>query len=192
MSAPSLSFVDPEFWQLSLADRMALFAQLRETGRFVPGRTDNPMTGEPDDFYALLRYDEVVEVSRRPLDFCSGRGSTSIADMPAEALEFFGSFIQMDDPRHARQRGIVGRSFTPKQLAGVLDSVESIGTEVIDDMCEQGEVDLVTALSQPFPLLIICDMMGIPRSEFDTVLRATNVILGGGDPEMMGLLPGVV
>ena len=41
-------------------------------------------------------------------------------------------------------------------------------------------------LSQPFPLLVICDMMGIPRSEFDTVLRATNVILGGGDPEFVG------
>ena len=77
----------------------------------------------------------------------------------------------MDDPRHARQRGIVARSFTPRQLQGVLDSVETICTEVIDDMCEQGEVDLVEAISQPFPLLVICDMMGIPRSEFDTVLR---------------------
>jgi cytochrome P450 len=34
-------------------------------------------------------------------------------------------------------------------------------------------------------LLVICDMMGIPRSEFDTVLRATNVILGAGDPETL-------
>jgi cytochrome P450 len=68
----------------------------------------------------------------------------------------------------------------------VLDSVETICTEVIDGMCEQGEVDLVPALSQPFPLLVICDMMGIPRSEFGTVLDATNVILGAGDPEMLG------
>ena len=121
MSTLSPSFVDPDFWQLPLADRMALFAELRETGPFVAARTDNPMTGEPDDFYAVLRYDEVVEISRRPLDFCSGRGSTSIADMPAEALEFFGSFIQMDDPRHARQRGIVGRSFTPQVSRGTVD-----------------------------------------------------------------------
>jgi cytochrome P450 len=41
-------------------------------------------------------------------------------------------------------------------------------------------------MSQPFPLLIICDMMCIPRSEFQTVLEATNIILGGGDPDMMG------
>ena len=74
----------------------------------------------------------------------------------------------------------------PRQLQGVLDSVETICTEVIDDMCEQGEVDLVEAISQPFPLLVICDMMGIPRSEFDTVLDATNVILGAGDPDMLG------
>ena len=191
MDAP-LTITDPAFWHLPLAERMALFAELRETGPVVRARTENPMQGAPDDFFAVTRYDEVVEISRRPLDFCSGRGSTSIADMPAEALEFFGSFIAMDDPRHARQRGIVGRSFTPRQLAGVLDSVETICTEVLDGMCEQGEVDLVEAVSQPFPLLIICDMMGIPRSEFKTVLDATNVILGGGDPELMGIAPGEV
>ena len=106
--------------------------------------------------------------------------------MPVEALEFFGSFINMDNPRHARQRAIVGRSFAPREIQGVMDSVSTICTEVIDDFCEDGEVDLVKVLSQPFPLLVICDMMGIPRSEFDTVLRATNIILGAGDPEFMG------
>src|SRR5204863_6497732 len=142
--------------------------------------------GGIERFYAVTRFDEVVEISKRPQDFCSGKGEPSIPDMPEEALEFFGSFINMDDPRHARQRGIVSRSFTPRQLASVLDSVETICAEVIDGMCEQGEVDLVEALSQPFPLLVICDMMGIPRSEFDTVLDATNVTLGAGDPEMLG------
>jgi cytochrome P450 len=109
-----------------------------------------------------------------------------VADLPADAMEFFGSFIVMDDPRHARQRGIVARSFTPRQLQRVLDSVERICAEVIDGFCDRGEADLVEVLSQPFPLLVICDMMGIPRSEFDTVLRATNVILGAGDPEVTG------
>ncbi len=181
-----LNLGDAAFWRRSLADRMADFAVLREEGPFTRASTFNPLTGEADEFFAVTRYDEVVEISRHPLDFCSGQGSISIADMPPSAMEFFGSFITMDDPRHARQRGIVARSFTPRALQGVLDSVETICTEVIDDMCEQGEVDLVEAISQPFPLLVICDMMGIPRSEFKTVLDATNVILGAGDPDMMG------
>ena len=178
--------VEPEFWRLPLAERMLEFAELREQGPFLEVRAMNPLTETEERFFALSRYADVVEVSRRPQDFCSGRGAVSIADMPPEFLEFFGSFINMDDPRHARQRGIVARSFTPRKLQGVLDSVESICTEVIDGFCEQGEADLVQVLSQPFPLLIICDMMGIPRSEFDTVLRATNVILGAGDPDTLG------
>src|SRR5687768_15463380 len=178
--------VDTELWKQPLQNRMDVFARLREEGPFHVAEFENPMTMSTERFHAVTRYDEVVEISRRPLDFCSGKGAVSIPDMPVEALDFFGSFINMDDPRHARQRGIVARSFTPRQLQGVLDSVETICAEVIDDMCEKGEVDLVQALSQPFPLLVICDMMGIPRSEFDTVLRATNVILGAGDPEFMG------
>ncbi|MEI7593611.1 MAG: cytochrome P450 [Actinomycetes bacterium] len=177
---------DPMFWRRPMADRLADFAQLRETQPFVRVGFDDPLTGEPDEFFAVTRYADVVEVSKRPQTFCSGKGSISIGDMPTDALEFFGSFITMDDPRHARQRGIVGRSFTPRRLQSVLDSVERICTEVIDDMCELGEVDLVSTISIPFPLLVICDMMGIPRSEFQTVLDATNVILGAGDPDMLG------
>jgi len=185
--AQALELTDPAFWQLPLADRMASFAEWREEGPFRRSLLRTMFRpDEPYEFFAVTRYAEVLEISRRPLDFCSGRGSTSIPDMPAEALEYFGSFIAMDDPRHARQRGIVSRSFTPRQLKSVLDSVETICTEVIDEFCEDGEVDLVPVLSQPFPLLIICDMMGIPRSEFSTVLQATNAILGAGDPDTLG------
>jgi len=182
----ALDIGDPNFWRRPLADRMADFAVIREAQPFTRVEFADPLAGITDHFHTVTRYADIVEVSKRPHTFCSGKGSISIGDMPAEALEFFGSFITMDDPRHARQRGIVGRSFTPRRLQSVLDSVERICTEVIDDMCEQGEVDLVSAISVPFPLLVICDMMGIPRSEFGTVLDATNVILGAGDPEMLG------
>jgi cytochrome P450 len=185
MSPELVPFIQPEFWQLPLADRMAAFAELREEAPFIRTTVQDPVFDQNLEFYAATRYADVIEISKRPQDFCSGQGSTSIFDMPADVMEFFGSFIAMDNPRHARQRGIVGRSFAPRELQAVLDSVETVCAEVIDDMCEKGEADLVEAISRPFPLLIICDMMGIPRSEFDTVLDATNVILGAGDPEML-------
>ena len=165
---------------------MAEFVAAREAGPFVASSFENLLTGETEQFTAVIRHAELCEISRRARDFCSGKGATALPDLPTEMLDFFGGFINMDDPRHARQRGIVARSFTPKALQNVLDSVETICTEVIDGFCERGEVDLVEVLSQPFPLLVICDMMGIPRSEFKTVLDATNIILSGGDPEFMG------
>ena len=164
---------------------MAEFAEIRELGAFLPVEVDNFLTDEAETFYAIPRFDEVVAVSKHPDDFCWSRGATSIFDLPTEMLEYFTGFINMDNPRHAHQRRIVAKTFTPTELAGVIDSVEQICTEVIDGFCERGEVDLVEVLSQPFPLMIICDMMGVPRSELGTVLDATNVILGGGDPEFV-------
>jgi len=185
MTADPARIIDPTFWHQSLESRMAEFAEIRELGAFLPVTVDNPLIGAPETFYAMTRLDEVVAVSKHPDDFCSSRGATSIFDLPTEMLEFFTGFINMDNPRHAHQRRIVAKTFTPTELAGVIDSVEQICTEVIDGFCEQGEVDLVHVLSQPFPLMIICDMMGVPRSELGTVLDATNIILGGGDPEFV-------
>lgn len=175
-----------EFWSQPLRDRAARLAELREVAPFLHTYQPNPLTGENDWYWLSLRHADVLDISRRPKEFVSGQGSISVQDMPIDVMEFFGSFIVMDDPRHARQRGIVSRSFGPRQLAHLLDSVQDIADEVIDGFIEKGEVDLVQALSQPFPLLVICDMMGIPRSEFDTVLRNTNIILGAGDPDTMG------
>ncbi len=151
VSAPNLSIIEPEFWWRPLADRMADFAVMREKEPFSRYEFNNIMSGEDEAFYAVTHYDDVVEISRRPQTFCSGKGSTSIVDMPAEALEFFGSFIVMDDPRHARQRGIVAREFTPRRLQTLIDSVEVICTELIDEICEQGEVDLVRDHRGPVP-----------------------------------------
>lgn len=186
MTTTAQRIADPAFWQQPLEARMHEFTAIGELERFPLVDFKNQLTGEIEQFRAVLRFGDVMDISRNPADFCSGQGSVSINDMPADAAEFFGSFITMDDPRHARLRNIVARSFTPRQLATVMDSVETIATEVIDSFCEQGEVDLVEVLSQPFPLLVICDMMGIPRSEFDTVLQATNAILGAGDPHYIG------
>jgi cytochrome P450 len=183
----AINLTDGAFWCRPLEERQAAFATLRRERPIahfeepeVPGRERGP------GYWALTRHADVLAVSRNPETFCSGRGSTSVLDLPAEAAEFFGSFIVMDDPRHARQRGIVSRRFTPRQLQKVLDNVERVADEVIDGIVDQGEVDLVEAISAPFPLLIICDMMGIPRSEFKTVMDATNAILGGGDKEFVG------
>jgi cytochrome P450 len=182
-----INLTDPAFWTTPLEVRQAAFATLRRE-RPIAFFEEPMFDGSPvgPGYYALTRFDDVVEVSRNADVYCSGQGSTSVTDMPPEAGEFFGSFITMDDPRHARLRGIVSRRFTPKQLSKVMDDVAVIADEVIDDMCEKGETDFVADIAQPFPLLIICDMMGIPRSEYRTVLDATNKILGGGDAEFVG------
>jgi cytochrome P450 len=91
----------------------------------------------------------------------------------------------MDDPRHARLRKIVSGTFTPRMLNAVLDDVKKTAKKVVDKIVEKGEIDFVTDVSMPFPLLVILDMMGIPHSEYDMVLAQSNIILSGGDPDFI-------
>jgi cytochrome P450 len=137
-------------------------------------------------YWALTRHAEILEASRRPEIFSSARGATSIADLPPQFSEFFGGMINMDAPRHGRQRRIVSRGFTPRALAKLEQSVERRADAIIDRVIERGECDFVADIAAPLPLEIICDMMGIPESETEMVFRNTNVILGLGDPEMVG------
>src|SRR5438046_10718933 len=57
---------------------------------------------------------------------------------------------------------------------------------IIDDVMEKGRVDFVTEVAAALPLKIICDMMGIPESQYRFVFDRTNLILGAGDPEYVG------
>src|SRR5262245_45328306 len=92
-TATSIALVDSAFWQRPLEERMADFAVLREESPFIRSSFENPMTMTDEVFFSVTRYAELIEISKRPKDFCSGQGATAIPDMPPEALEFFGGFI---------------------------------------------------------------------------------------------------
>jgi methyl-branched lipid omega-hydroxylase len=180
---PDLSDIE-NFWTAPIAERAAAFAALREREP-VPFFSEPQMSILPKGpgYWALTRLDDVVEASRTPRIFTSGSGSTSVADMPPEFLEFYGSMINMDDPRHARMRKIVSRGFTPKRLATLTDEVQTTARHIVDDVIDAGGCDAVRSISARLPLKIVCDMMGVPESQYDFVYEKTNVILGASDPE---------
>ncbi|MCO1655011.1 cytochrome P450 [Pseudonocardia sp. S2-4] len=180
---PNLSDME-SFWRAPIAERAAGFAALREREpiAFYEEPQFSILPTGPG-YWALTRLDDVVEASRTPSIFTSGSGSTSITDMPPEFNEFFGSMINMDDPRHARLRRIVSRGFTPRRLSLLTEDVHRVATQIVDDVIEKGECDAVTEISAKLPLAIVCDMMGVPASQYDFVFDRSNIVLGAGDPE---------
>jgi methyl-branched lipid omega-hydroxylase len=175
-----------EFWALSLAERHAAFAKLRELDSppyFADPET--PFTAAGDGYYALVKHADVVEASRHPEIFSSARGATSLVDLPPEFNEYFGSMINMDDPRHARLRRIVSRAFTPKMIKKFEEDVQLTAESIVDQLIATGPCDFVQQVSARLPLKIICQMMGISDDHFEMVMRNTNVILAGGDPEFL-------
>jgi methyl-branched lipid omega-hydroxylase len=177
---------DTAFWGLPLPQRDAAFAELRRlpVPPFYP-EPDTPFPNTGPGYYALIRHADVVEASRNPAVFCSGHGATSLVDLPAEFNEFFGSMINMDDPRHTRLRRIVSRAFTPRMIKKFEDDVQRVAAQIVADLVETGPCDFVEHVAARLPLTIICQMMGIPDRHYDMVLRDTNIILSGADPDFL-------
>jgi cytochrome P450 len=182
-SLPEDVLDDLTWWTRPVAERDALFARLRtESPRpYVP---ELDLGGAPrgGGFWALTRLDDVAEVSRRPDEFCSSRG-TNIFDQPPRLREYRGSIIDMDNPEHARHRRIVSRGFTAKTLAALHADIANTSREIIGSVAERGECDFVTEIAALLPLRIVNNMMGIPRAHEKFIFDQTNVVLGASDPE---------
>jgi cytochrome P450 len=175
-----------EFWQQPLDTRHADFAKLRALSK--PARflvPESPIGVAGDSYFAFVSHADVSEASRQPELFSSARGATSIEDLPPDWNEYFGSMISMDDPRHARLRRIVSRAFTPKMIKKFEDDVQRTAAEIVDDLLVTGPCDFVQHVSARLPVKIICQMMGIGDEHYDMVLRNTNMILSGADPEFL-------
>ncbi|GAT68329.1 cytochrome P450 [Planomonospora sp. ID91781] len=187
VSLGEIDLSDLAFWERPTAEREAAFAVLRaQPGPVRFPEPEIPFAPVGPGYYALVRHADVVDASRNAEVFCSGRSSTSIQDLPAEFNEYFGSMINMDDPRHARLRRIVSRAFTPKMIGQFEADVQAEATRIVDALIAGGPgCDFVTEVAARLPLKIICDMMGIPEEHYGTVFEASNIILSGGDPEFM-------
>jgi cytochrome P450 len=193
VAADSFDLSDPLFWAAPRDYREAAFKSLRDAPglaffaeREIP---DLPFPVGPG-YYALTRHEDVWAASRNAQLVCSGKGS-NIGDRHHEMNEFFGSMINMHDPKHFRLRNIVSKGFTPKEIGRVEDYVKIKAKAIVDGLLERypdGECDFVEEVAAPLPLKIICEMMGIPEEDEQQIFAWTNVILGAGDPEFGGTL----
>ena len=189
VNVDQIDLSDQPFWALPTEEREGVFAALRRQQPVSffeePDLTEIIGIERGPGYWALTRHADVLTASRSPELFSSDSqyGGTQVIDLPSEYAEFFGGMINMDDPRHAKQRRIVSASFTPGMLKKIDEDVATAAREVINAVVEKGECDFVADIAAPFPLKIICDMMGIPRSQYAFVFDRSNIILGAGDPD---------
>jgi cytochrome P450 len=182
-----IDLADIEFWAKPWAEREGAFRTLRRE-RPVAHFDEPEIPGVPHGergWFAITRHADILEMSRRPDAFCSGHGATSIPDMPPQMNDFYGSMINMDDPRHQRLRGIVSRRFTPRMVQNMMDDVDRVARRVVDDVIARGEVEFVSEIAARLPLVVICNLMGIAESHHQFVFDQSNIILSGGDPEFI-------
>jgi cytochrome P450 len=136
---------------------------------------------ESDRFWAVTRYDDVLEVLHDPARFSSQNGPAGDVDAPRLPL------IQDDPPHHDRLRRILSKAFIPRSIAQREERIREIASELMDDIRKRAsageEIDLVHSFSGPFPVNVIAEILGIPTELRDQLRlwRASSSVTGASE-----------
>jgi cholest-4-en-3-one 26-monooxygenase len=134
-------------------------------------------------FWAVTKHADVRAVSRDTETFSSEAMGTFIADPTPEGLAAMRmTLLNMDPPRHNRYRRLVNRGFTPRMIRLLEEQIDQRAREIVDAVCEKGEIDLVAEVSCEMPAQMICDMIGVPAEDRAQIVEWTNTMVGFDDP----------
>jgi cytochrome P450 len=187
----AVSLSHPDFWARSPAERESTFAVLR---REAPVSWQPPTEGGlrllppgPDDpgYWAVVRHEDVVTVSRNPQIFSSASGAT-LEPIPPELVEAAASILGMDPPRHNGFRRLISSTFTPSQVGRIEGQIAAQARRIITDLVERGPRDFVEAVSQRLPMWTISEMIGVAPDDRERMTAAADAMVAWNDPEFHG------
>jgi cytochrome P450 family 142 subfamily A polypeptide 1 len=129
--------------------------EMRE--RFQWMRENEPVFwSEKSGFWMITRYRDVDYISKHQEIFTSEHGIRPGSDVLA-------GLIDDGEPRHGILRNRINRGFTPRMVKKLETVFRQITTDAIDKVAKQGECDFVRSISVPLPILLIAEMIGIPK-----------------------------
>ncbi len=141
-----------------LDDPYPVYERLRDQG---------PVVHLPDrDLWVAARYDSVSAVLRNYRQFVSGLGSSYVRVADSG---FRAPFIDNDPPAHTRIRRSVQQHFQRSAIEEMRADVREPTERLVEAAVAAGEVDVVTALTQPLPDLAIRRLTGITPPDTETI-----------------------
>ncbi len=150
-------------------------------------RDDQPAYWNPElRFWVLSRFDDVIEAFRDTETFSSAGGVALENRRPIahRSGSGFDQMIEMDPPDHTLFRKLVSRVFTTRRVASMESEIRAIVNGYIDTVIGAGVADLVADISGPFPMDVICSILGVPVADRAALLAHADKILIRDDRSM--------
>jgi len=174
-----------------IADPYAYYGRLREE--------DPVHWNEKYELWVITRHDDLVWLTRHHELFSSAvfkndpRPAYPAIDESDLGLyeyvkNYQGSqFIQHDRPEHLEMRRVMHGYFTPKSMEAWRPFVQAAVKELLDAAEEKGSMDVMRDLATPLPVLVIAEMMGVPREDRPYIRELAEKLLyiGRGEYDRM-------
>lgn len=139
-------------------------------------------------FWALTRYRTVSAASRDTDRFSSAARGAFLSDpkSPRDLDRTRQLLLNMDAPQHTAIRAVVNRAFQPAALERLVSSVRGHARSLVSGLLERDQFDVVTDLAAELPLLVLTDLLGVPREDRHLMFEWSNDIVGFDDPDYGG------
>jgi len=171
-AVPASSFYTDEY----AADPYPTYARMRENTPVCP------VSSPRFDSYLVTRFDDAKAALTDP------RLSKDLYGPGQHYLRIFGpnseglnkNMLNSDPPEHSRLRRMVSQAFAPRRIEALRPRVTELVDDLLDKIISQGESELMHDFAIPLPMMVICELLGIPETDHERVLDWTQVIRTSG------------
>ena len=154
---------------------------------FYEGRDVEQMTALPDDHwlarnffgYAVWHYDDAVGILRdKRWHNAAGRIPELMGITNEEFLSRQGvSILSAEGEMHTRLRRLVAPAFSPRSADRLRPFMREVINGLVDRVSPAGRADFATDICEPYPIPIICELLGAPKSDWQLFSRWANDVL---------------
>jgi cytochrome P450 len=174
MGEVSFNPMDPDF----VADPYPTYHRLR---------AEDPVHRSPLGFWVLTRYDDVVGVLRDQRFAKEAIASFVAQKLGVEMTAGVGvSMLDRDPPDHTRLRSLVSKAFTPRVVEGLRPRIGQIVDGLLDGAAERRAMDVIEDFAYPIPVIVICEMLGVPVEDHERFRGWSLDLARGLDATMLG------
>jgi cytochrome P450 len=130
---------------------------------------------------AVSGYDEAVAIYRDLDTFSScnsvvgpfasfpvpleGDDVSELIDRYRDQLPMNEHMVTMDPPAHTRERALLMRLLTPRRLKDNESFMWRLADQQLDEFVARGRCEFISAYSQPFAMLVVADLLGVPEDD---------------------------
>ena len=150
--------------------------------------------GRHPPFWLVTRYDDVMCISKDNSTFLNN--PQTVVFSLTEGIEFarnltggsphmVASLVTFDAPIHMKYRKLTQEWFMPKNLRQIEDEVRELAHKTVDKFIADGqEADFCKLVSQPYPLHVVMQILGVPEEDEPRMLMLTQQMFGGQDEDL--------
>lgn len=168
-AADAARLLDPSLY--SGGDPFALYSELRRTSPVCW------VDREGGGFWAVMTHAEVSHIGADPGGFCSSRGI--LVDEIGTTYDSPPTMMHTDPPQHTRYRRLVQPGFKPSMVRLMEAGVTAKARVLLDQIQKGVALDVVRDVSIPFPLQVICELLGVDGSQWPRFFEWSEAVIPG-------------